>query len=58
MPEYCPVCRKYSDKYPSLKAMEDHLIEAHPSTDEARDITERRRKGYAQDTGIGKTTKT
>jgi len=57
VPFYCPVCRKYSDKYATLKGMEDHLLEAHPDTEEARALTERRRKGYAQDT-VGKTTQT
>jgi hypothetical protein len=56
VPHYCPVCRKYSDKFPTLPAMEEHLIGMHPTTEEALLITERRRKGYAQDTGIGKTT--
>lgn len=55
MPYYCPVCRKYSDKFATLPRMEEHLLEAHPSTEEALLITERRRKGYAQDT-VGKTT--
>ena len=54
MPYYCPVCRKYSDKFPSTKARDDHLVEVHPTSEDALLITERRRKGYAQET-VGKT---
>lgn len=57
MPYYCPVCRKYSDKFPTLNTMEDHLVETHPTSEDALLITERRRKGYGQDT-VGKTTQT
>lgn len=55
MPLYCPVCAKYSDKFPTAQLRDDHLVEVHPLSEEALDITQRRRKGYAQDL-VGKTT--
>jgi hypothetical protein len=56
MPAYCPVCKKYSDKYPTDALMEAHLVAVHPDSDEAKLIIERRRKGYAQTAELGKTT--
>lgn len=54
MPYYCPVDGKYSDKFPSEKARDDHIILVHPDSPEARLLTERRRKGYAQEQTGGK----
>lgn len=55
MPVYCPVCARYSDKFPTQEERDDHLVTVHPLSAEAQDIVERRRKGYAQDL-VGKTT--
>jgi len=56
VPVYCPVCGRYSDKFPTPKRRDDHVLEIHPGSAEAVEITERRYKGYAQDL-VGKTTK-
>lgn len=56
MPVYCPVCSRYSDRFPTPQRRDDHIVEVHPLSDEAKEITTRRQKGYAQDL-VGKTTK-
>lgn len=56
MPAYCPVCARYSDKFPSDKARDDHLLSVHPDSDEAKQLVERRRKGFAQSAEVGKVT--
>ena len=57
MPVYCPVCMKYSDKFPTAKLRDDHLLDIHPGSAEAIAINTRRHGGYAQDL-VGKTTVT
>lgn len=56
MPVYCPVCKKYSDKFPTQTVRDDHIVEIHPLSAEALDITQRRQRGYAQGL-VGKTSR-
>lgn len=58
MPFYCPVCAKYSDKFPTEVKRDKHLVDVHPESEDARLITERRRKGFNQSAELGKVTGT
>lgn len=55
MPVYCPVCQRYSDKFVTTTLRDQHIIDIHPDSQEAKDLTERRRKGFAQTQELGKT---
>ena len=43
---FCPICRRYSDRYATALARDAHLLEAHPSSEEALLVSERRRKQH------------
>jgi hypothetical protein len=52
---YCPVCRKYSDKFRTQQAMEDHLTSLHPMSPEAAALIQNR-TGFGQTADVGKVT--
>ena len=58
MPSYCPVCARFSDKFVTDLLRDTHIITIHPNSDEAKAITERRRKGFSQTADVGKVTTT